>query len=265
MKGKPPLFFPFSLTVLCLGSPLLSTLLAMLPVASAQAQFSPPPVGAPGNREAGAARSDTCASTAATSGLMAVIPSSNLGLTTQAYPTFFAYMPPNNAARTEFRLIEETTNQEVYAGQVQMPATDPANPAYKHQASVVGFPLPRSAPALETGKKYLWALLLVCNAKNRAEDVVVTGVIQRADNSYLQALAPAVKQKLSKVSTAPAQEQISIYGSAGIWHDMLNQAATRVQGQPTASSQWSTLLTNQGMGAISTTPLFQSAVTPLQP
>ncbi len=261
MKRMPDLFLKLAFAALFISSPLV----AMTQASIAQAQFNPPPVGAPGNREAGAARSDTCAATATTSGLMAIIPASNVGLTTQAYPTFFAYVPPNNAARTEFRLIEEATNRELYAGQIQLPAADPANVTYKHKAAVVGFALPRQAVALEVGKNYLWALLLVCNAKNRAEDVVVTGVIQRASNDYLQKLPPAVKQKLSKVSTASVQDQISIYGAAGIWHDMLNQAAARVQGPPAQSSQWSTLLAKQGMGAISTAPLFQSTVTVLQP
>ncbi len=256
MKRLPYLF----LTALSITSPLL----AIIPASIAQAQFNPPPVGAPGNREAGAARSDTCASTASTNGLMAVIPTSNIGLTNQAHPTFFAYVPPNNADRTEFRLIDEATNQDVYTGQVQLPTTDPADTAYKHKAAVVSFALPSQATDLEVGKKYLWALMLVCNAKNRAEDVVVTGVIQRASQEYLQTLAPAVKQKLSTVSTASTQDQISIYGAAGIWHDMLNQAAS-VQNQPAKLSPWSTLLAKQGLESISTVPLFQSTVTPLQP
>ena len=57
----------------------------------------------------GAVRRDTCATTTDTSGLVALLPESNLGLTTKAFPTFVAYIPSNNAERIEFRLYEEET------------------------------------------------------------------------------------------------------------------------------------------------------------
>ena len=119
-------------------SSLLALLLSssVLAVASAAIAdtFKAPKVGAPGNREAGAARSDTCASTASSSGLTAIVPTSNVGLTTQAYPTFFAYIPANNAVRTEFRLMDEETGEETLVGQIQMPKADAANAPYKYKA-----------------------------------------------------------------------------------------------------------------------------------
>jgi hypothetical protein len=76
----------------------------------AQVKFNPPSkLKAPGNREGGLMRSDSCAATAGGSGLTVILPTTNLGLTTKAFPSFFAYVPPNNAEKVEFRLVEESS------------------------------------------------------------------------------------------------------------------------------------------------------------
>ena len=233
--------------------------------AFAGSKFRAPRMGSPGNREAGAARSDTCVVTKGT-GLMAVLPSTNLGLTTKAYPTFFAYIPPNNAETAEFRLIEEETGEEVFAGQVQMPKADAANSTYKHKASVIGIPLPKTgfAQGLQSGKNYQWALMVVCNAKNRAEDIVVTGAVQRINNEYINTLDPETTKQLSRLNNAPVQERLAIYGAAGIWQDLLADVATLAKKNPaTYGEEWKSLLTDQGMGAIATVPIAESKVEPL--
>ncbi len=227
--------------------------------------FKAPRMGSPGNREAGAARSDTCAATNGT-GLMAVLPSTNLGLTTKAYPTFFAYIPPNNAETAEFRLIEEETGQEVFAGQVQMPKADNANSTYKYKASVVGISLPPTgfAEGLKSGKNYQWALMVVCNSKNRAEDIVVTGAVQRINHEYAKSLDPETTKKLNSLNNIPATERVAIYGAAGIWQDLLADVATLVKKNPaTYSKEWKSLLTDEGMGSIATAPIVESKVEPL--
>ncbi|NJO66631.1 MAG: DUF928 domain-containing protein [Leptolyngbyaceae cyanobacterium RM1_405_57] len=79
----------FSLTRLSVTLLLsLVTTVSFSGVTSAQAsiRFNSPSLGAPGNREAGASRSAPCA--ASDRGLVALLPETNLGLTTQAYPTF---------------------------------------------------------------------------------------------------------------------------------------------------------------------------------
>ncbi|HIK17547.1 MAG TPA: DUF928 domain-containing protein [Leptolyngbyaceae cyanobacterium M33_DOE_097] len=264
MKKRPLNFLGFSLSAL-----LLSTFVMMVAdIAVAGSKFRPPRSGAPGNREAGAARSDTCASTANSSGLTALLPTSNLGLTTKAFPTFFAYLPPNNAQRAEFRLVEEESGKEVFTGQVQMPKANAANAAYRHKASVVKMSLPKtgSSEGLKAGKSYLWAMMLVCNAQNRAEDIVVTGVVQRVDDNYVKTLDAETKQKLASVNTVPPQEKPSIYGSAGIWNDMLADTAALMQKNPaTYSEEWKDLLGEQGLGAIATAPVVEVKLEPIRP
>jgi hypothetical protein len=263
-KKRPHFFLGLSLSALLLST---STLMA-IEGAMANTKFNPPRSGAPGNREAGAARSDTCASTANSNGLTAVLPTSNLGLTTRAFPTFFGYIPPNNAEEAEFRLIEEESGQEVFTGRVQLPKADAPKVAYKYKASVVSWALPRNSvtDGLKAGKNYVWALMIVCNAKNRAEDIVVTGVVQRVGDNYVKTLDAETKRKLNRINTASPQERISIYGAAGIWQDMLADTATLMQKNATTySKDWKDLLKEQGLGAIAAVPVIPVKLEPLSP
>ena len=237
-------------------------------VAVAQSGFRPPRSGAPGNREAGASRSDTCASTANHNGLTALLPTSNLGLTTKAFPTFFAYIPPNNAPKAEFRLLEEGSGEEVFTGQVLMPKADMPNANYRHKASVVELSLPQTGAmrGLTAGKNYLWALMMVCNPQNRAEDIVITGVVQRVGEDYLKDLDPQTRQRLQQVGQIPAQERLSVYGSAGIWQDLLADVAALMQQNPSSyRDDWQVLLSEQGLAAIATTPIVERQLEPISP
>lgn len=263
MKKRPHSFLGFALSALLLST----SILIAADMAVAGSGFRPPRSGAPGNREAGAARSDTCASTTNSSGLTAVLPTSNLGLTTRAFPTFFAYMPPNNAEKAEFRLIEEDTNKEVFTGKVQMPKAEAANAPYKHKASIVSMTLPQNgSEGLKAGRNYLWALMVVCNAQNRAEDIVVTGVVQRVGDDYVKTLDAQTKQKLNSVNTVPPPEKLSIYGSAGIWNDMLADTAVLMQKNPaTYTQEWKDLLGEQGLAAIATAPIVEVKLEPIRP
>lgn len=248
----------------------LMSVAVLLPMGEANAgsKFKPPKSGAPGNREAGAARSDTCASTAKSNGLTAMLPTSNLGLTTRPFPTFFAYIPPNNAQSAEFRLIEEEDDQEIFVGQVQMPRSSGAKADYKYQSAVLSLPLPTAGlgEGLKPGKRYLWAVLLVCNAKNRAEDIVVTGVVQRVGAVYLKGLDAETQRKLNGINQASAQEKLNIYGAAGIWHDLLADVATLRQKNPTSyTGEWQSLLSEQGLSSLSPIPVVEGKLEPLRP
>lgn len=252
-----------------LATILLSAFLPLeVQVASAQARFNAPQrISAPGNRESGALRSDTCASTTAHSGLTAIVPETNVGLTTQAGPTLFAYVPPNNAEWAELRLFEEASGEEVLAAKVALPTATDSTADYQHVASVVSIPLPASGEsALATGKSYLWALMVVCNGDNRAEDIVVTSVVQRVGDDYLQTLSPEVAQKLNAVASASDEEKLSTYGSAGIWQDLLSEVASLAEADPsTYEATWVSLLTDQGLSGIATAPIYESSLSPLTP
>ena len=259
--NRPNSFIKSSVVALLLSLPLM----AVMNAAVAQIQFSAPPVSAPGNRESGASRSDSCAMPVNDRGLTAVIPETNVGLTTQALPKFFAYIPTNNAERAEFRLIDEETGDEIYAGQFPLPPTE-EEAGYRYAPSIVGLSVSsaESTVVLEPGKTYLWALMLVCNSENRAEDIVVTGVVQRPDTTYFDALSPDVRDQLSALDTLSLEEQLAVYGEAGMWHDLLQVLASLTHTEPnTYQNDWRMLLGEQGLGAIANSPIIFSEVEPL--
>ncbi|PSN10936.1 hypothetical protein C7293_26210 [filamentous cyanobacterium CCT1] len=256
-------FIPISTSVK--GFAGLLGLVGLCATLSAQAQiptelsFQPPPVGSPGNREAGSGRSDTCADLTEQAGLTAIVPETNVGLTTQATPQLFAYVPTNNAAFAELRLLKETTGEDVYVSQVSMPAA--TTPGFAHQASTLSLTLPATV-VLEPGENYLWALMLVCNPANRAEDIVVTAVVQRADEAYLNTLSAEVSNQLRGLNNASEVEKLTILSSAGLWQDLLTQLSTLTAADPTTYDPlWGDLLTDQGLGAIASAPVYESSLT----
>lgn len=248
----------------CAGLLGLVSLCATLPIQAqipTELSFQAPPVGSPGNREAGSGRSDTCADLTEQAGLTAIVPETNVGLTTQATPQLFAYIPTNNAAFAELRLLKESTGEDVYVSEVSMPAA--TTPGFAHKASTLGLSLPATV-ALEPGENYLWALMLVCNADNRAEDIVVTAVVQSVDSAYLSSLPAEVSDQLSALDKASDDEKLTTYSSAGLWQDLLAELSTLVaEDSATYTPLWSELLTSQGLGAIADAPLYESQLTTL--
>lgn len=208
--------------------------------AQASIRFNSPSIGAPGNREAGASRSAPCA--ASDRGLVALLPETNLGLTTQAYPTFFAYLPPSTATTAEFVLYHEGTDELVYSTSFEITG----------DAGIASIQLPQQAGQmpLEVGESYYWYFTVVCDTADRSADMTVQGGVQRvAPDSSL----------LNQVQTAQPQEIPIIYAEAGIWHEALStlvELSRANPDDPTVNANLDELLGSVGLGAIANEPLF---------
>ena len=261
-------YFRLNLSLAALSA-LVSLLGLNLSPASAQIEtvvnFQAPPMDSPGNREAGGQRDDSCADVTDTTGLIALVPDTNIGLTTQASPNLFAYVPSNNAERAELRIFQEATGEEVFAGQVVLPE-NPIGSAYQYQAAIVSMPLLSGPVTLESDENYLWALMLVCNVDNRAADIVVDVVVQRVGDNYLNTLPPEVNKQLINLGSASKDEKLATYSSAGVWQDLLLELSALVQeSSGVYGTTWMELLTNQGMGTIADAPIYESSLHPLNP
>lgn len=227
--------------------------------------FEPPPMSSPGNREAGGQRNDTCADTRDAPGLMALVPDTNVGLTTKNSPDLFAYVPPSNVEQAELRIFKEDTGAEVFAGQIVLPEST-ADSDYKYQAAIISMPLKSELVSLQPGESYIWALMLVCNTRNRAEDIVVDVVVQQADDNYLSTLPSDVNKALEEVGSASNEEQLRIFSAAGLWQDLLSELSMLVQENPSLyEASWQRLLSNQGMETVADAPIFESTLLPLNP
>ena len=195
--------------------------------------------GFPGRRVGGGTRRGGCAD--AQKPLTALIPESNLWVTTAAYPSFFFYVPQSaNSQVVEFVLRDENDNQ-VYE----------ENMSLSGQAGIVSVSLPqsRSLPPLAMNQNYHWYFSIVCDPQNRSNDLVVEGWIQRVEITATLA---------RELEGATQSEQVALYLNAGIWHDAM---ATLAQMRRTSSNDlvvvadWTKLLHSVGLDAIATEPL----------
>ena len=240
------------------------SLLAPMTAAIGQVRFVAPPVRAPGNREAGASRSNTCVPFAEGQVLTALIPETNIGLTTQPFPTLFAHVPANNAEGAELRLYEEESGEEVYASQIALPAAAAASD-YHNRSALLRLAAPTTSPVtLEPGKDYIWALMLVCNAEDRADDITIAGVVRRVDEVYLSTLPTEVRDRLSNVDADTAEASLTAYGEAGVWYELLETLAALAREDPNAyQNDWMTLLEQQGLEETTGSPVVFDDVQPV--
>jgi hypothetical protein len=201
---------------------------------------APSTLGAPGNREAGAVRSAVC--TTSERGLLALLPETNLGLTTEAHPTFYVYLPPSTAEVGEFALYQDGTNELVYTKSFDI----------KGETGIFGINLPSqdSPSGLAVGQQYYWYFTVVCDPNDRASDITIQGNIQRV------AVSSALANQLRSASPIDVPE---LYAAAGIWYDALASLAALNHLNPndtSAQSGWSSLLSAVGLESLASEPLL---------
>ena len=104
---------------------------------------------------------------------IALSPESNLLLTAKADPTFLFYLPSASTERTVEFVLANEKNEEIYVATTQT----------KEASGIVRLDLSKSVTpvTLEAGQNYRWYLSVVCDASDRANDLVAEGWIKRAD------------------------------------------------------------------------------------
>ncbi|MCG9891021.1 MAG: DUF928 domain-containing protein [Thermosynechococcaceae cyanobacterium MS004] len=176
-------------------------------------------------------------------GLRALIPSGNQGLTVAAHPSFWIYLPKTTASQVVLSIREE--------GGAQLSQTffDLAQ-----QSGVVSLALPETTPALEVGKTYQWAAVLVCGEQPSPNDPVVV--------SWVRRVAPTHSVLFNNISEDSAVdnavEQAQAYGQQGIWFDALTTLAQARRSQPHRPelvTAWTDFLTSAGLETLASEPL----------
>src|ERR687885_329449 len=102
-------------------------------------QFGAPGDAAPRNSVGGGVRGDEPPAMAA------LLPSTKNGRTVSAHPTFFVYLPPTLSKEVFFSVQDEQGNN-LYQTRRKISG----------QGGIISVTLPENAPALETGKNYVW-------------------------------------------------------------------------------------------------------------
>lgn len=202
----------------------------LIPFTSAEARITfkaPEGLQAPGRRIAGGSRAPqekNCSS--GQNPLTAVVPNSNIGLTTQANPTFFFYVPQTSATLELVLHDQDKEYKQMYKS--------------SGKGGIVSIPFNKAS--LEVDKVYRWSFSIVCNPKERSKDKFVEGAIKRIKT---------VPQLASKLATASPQQRANLYAEAGIWQDSLASLAQSLSSNPSngeLKAEWEALLTSNSVG-----------------
>lgn len=178
--------------------------------------------------------------------LTALVPTSNLGLTVNEYPTFWFYVPyePNEASG-EFSLQDEQNN-DAYRTLFILPGTP----------GIVSISLPSTKAPLEIGKKYRWHFKIYCPFQASSESstpAFVQGWVQRVSLNNIN-LTLENQLKPGNINL----KRMALYAENGIWHETLTGLAELRRTSPrdlTLDDDWADLLR-----AVSLEKLFQEPI-----
>lgn len=175
--------------------------------------FVPPNDALPeGSRTRGAAsRSLSCLATnlqtnqqtnqAEPQNTVAVLPTSNYGLTVNERPVFLVYLSRvPESTHSFFFHIRDEQGENVYGTFLPL----------KQDTKILRVQLPEDAPFLEIGELYKWSVAIPCSGDLEPDTPFVSGWIERIEDEPLTE------------NVFPSElEAVYHYGQAGIWYDMI--------------------------------------------
>jgi Domain of Unknown Function (DUF928) len=211
-----------------------------------QVSFKSPPdeknpdrtVGA-GSRQDGICSQDaTQVPTVDRSSLMALVPTSNYGLTLAERPTFFIALPKTSARQIVLSIRDNGTQHH---SQTFLSIAD--------SPGIIKLSFPENASPLEVGKDYQWSVVLVCGEKPGPNDPAIASWVRR-----IEPPSPLPSELQQENSLA----QAIWYGERGLWYDSLTALIQARQAQPDSQVMadiWTNFLTSVGLQKISSEPL----------
>jgi hypothetical protein len=203
-------------------------------------RFKVPGIRPSRNLEGGAARGGCGVDDANKIQMKALLPDSNIGLTTTGKPTFFFQISPTSVEEGKFILLDATGDTIIYEKTFPLRQT----------GGVMSFTLPADADALEVGKEYTWELVLNCDPEDQRGNPRVEGSIKRLQPS----------QKLaSDIARIPMRDRAGVYAEAGYWYDSLKTLADLRSTNPNDSTlinDWNDLLESAGLSKLAKEPLL---------
>lgn len=217
-----------------------------LPQASLKSlkQVKVPDVDRPGRRESGGTRGpgDMCISGKVPL-LALLLPTTNVGFTTAAYPRFFWYTPNNKAQQVRFSLykVDQKLRQRTLIYEKSFKPI--------RQPGINSFDLPRDGKVdpLAINTNYLWSVSIICNFKDNSPNSTITsyGWVRRV------LLDRQNRDKLPKLSQ---RDRLAIYSQTGLWFNFLTTLAdlrTCYVYDRNLSDRWQRTLTQVNLKSIS--------------
>jgi hypothetical protein len=219
----------------CRWGILLTTLLFVMmtlptmPRAIAEDDFKPPDRGLPGRRKGGGTRNLRCVNSERT--LTALTPVSNLGFTIAEYPQIFWFVPEHKAAFIEVSLYGTNSDLQdtdlLFLSQFKTSG----------QQGIGQFKVPSGINfiPLDVGKTYHWYISLMCDADDRAQDITVSGWLERVPPS----------EDLKAAKNLKGVDRYRALARAGLWFDALDfLTQLNCQNQTEVGSLWKSLMNN---------------------
>ncbi len=191
--------------------------------------YRPPRRGAPAVRISGSTRGNgdiwptVC-----------VIVPEHTGLTTMAQPSLFWYLSESTVARFEFALIDDQSITPIL--EIDLDPT--------RQTGVHRLRLSEHGIVLSPGVEYQWSVALVPDPKQRSNDIIASGRIERAKPS---------RRLASQLGKASREELPYIYARAGFWYDTLSALSNLIETKPTEArlrEHRATLLEQVGLAEV---------------
>ena len=211
-----------------------------LTVSDQSFSFIPPEdSGQPRTNRAGGRRGQLCNNAMPTPSLTLLLPPTNQGTTTAAHPTFLAYLPQTTAQQV-FLSLENEDNNYVYHTTFELP----------EEAGIGSFPIPETAPALESDKYYKGSLAIICGEILDPNDPVIEGWIKRISPDMFIEPQPSQRTPF---------ELGAWYARNGVWFDALQALAELRIAEPDnldAIAAWKELLQSVGLDTMGTVPLL---------
>ncbi|MDW8200266.1 MAG: DUF928 domain-containing protein [Cyanobacteriota bacterium SKYGB_h_bin112] len=216
-------------------------------VAAGTAFNSPPSRGLPGRRE-GAGTRDVCVYQDAQGrknpngsalSVLALTPPTNEGYTLSEHPSFFFYLPRNNARLVQFALTDED-DKEVFKTSYEVAG----------EAGIINIRMPNNSAVkpLKAGKLYKWKFDLICDPSDPTATIRRYGWIERKDDAALRA----------KIARATPDQRPQLYAEAGIWFDTLESLYQLRRERPNdreLQADWARVLDAANLGVIAKDPL----------
>lgn len=196
--------------------------------------------GFPGRRVGGGTRGNCPAMQGR---LTALIPQTNLWITTSDQPKVFFYLPQTNTTqKVEFVLVDENV-VEVYKTTFDISG----------EAGIVSVDLPTQldGTALTADKNYFWSLSMICDPEDRSGDIVLEGWIRRIEPSI------ALSNQLQQASPL---EQVELYQQADAWLDAMTAMVKLRRSQtsdPAVETNWKQLLEAIDLADLADAPLLE--------
>lgn len=160
-------------------------------------------------------------------------------LTVAERPTFLAYVASTSAHSLFFSLKDE---QDDYYYEQTIPLSG--------HPGIVRISLPKTAAPLKVGQRYVWSVVLVCEASLRPDSPRLEGWVQRV---------PLEAPMMTQLQQSSLLAQAETYAAQGIWYDTIALMADLKQRRPQDlgfNANWKALLESVGLGKLATAPIL---------